>query len=780
MDQEQLAEIVKDIEEEKSLGKVAAVQVFRSLLNQPDLLSLSSANATDVGSADGYSKFNVNLPRPVLEAETLQLLTANIPLCTQNIPDTACAFWYYRLSLYSGKLPNINNLYWVRLLPSYYRQEFISEPTTFGFNQTFNGYTDVAAQLKLASAGDLAQENYTGLNNTVAVPPYYRIQYIKDEAKITYNSAINKFQFAGNQGLPLSDRDPQLIANTWAVGTAYAAGDKVKSPTYVQGEGYIVYYALSANTGQALPTYPREYNTYWSRAYGYEGVADYSPYTAYLVGRFVAYNNQLYRAVQNTFAITPGTDTTYWALVAGAVGEFPPTYQFLTTGYGDPNVAVLQGEGQRQWSPYALFEAGDNVFYNGVVYQALWQTLGTSWFPTTSSGARYTASTAYVPTDYVYYQGYYYVCILATTGHAPTGAAANNTWWAYWPQNSATFEPVPVPNTTDNAYSSTRLYVVGDWVYYSGKYYINVLSTKGNAPTGAYTNNTWWNFIEYDPAKTNYQAGTIVTYTGYSYVPFWKCVVSNSPAGSLSAGLDSRYGLNPYWVPCYWTTGTSSTLVPYTGLASISAALDMMDDYAGVTHYPFPEGIPPQPFSAEPRRLLNSILGFTWNGVFTPTMLNAIYNWVTITPSGTVSQLLNRVRPLPIYFQSATDAIRPVGLGYDPGSIQDTFTYTATGYANLVYTSVVNIYTTIVSGSTLDTQRNTNLIGTCSMNSGNLGIGFYENKIDGKLRVNNADIYSIGIELRDEAGDPYPLTNNAISSFTLKLTYKERPLENKE
>jgi hypothetical protein len=121
-----------------------------------------------------------------------------------------------------------------------------------------------------------------------------------------------------------------------------------------------------------------------------------------------------------------------------------------------------------------------------------------------------------------------------------------------------------------------------------------------------------------------------------------------------------------------------------------------------------------------------------------------------------------------------------VGAGLSTGSATAATTFTADGYGNLVYTNVVNIYTTIVGGSTLDTQRNTNLIGTCSMNAGNLGIGFAANFINTPLRVNNADIYSIGIELRDEAGDPYVLTNNAISSITLKITYKERPLENKE
>ena len=111
MDQEQLAEVVKEIEEEKALGRVAAVTVFKGPLNQPQLVSLSSANATATGSSFGYSQFNVDMPRPILEAETLQLLTANIPLCTQSIPDTACTFWYYRLDLYANTVPNTENLF---------------------------------------------------------------------------------------------------------------------------------------------------------------------------------------------------------------------------------------------------------------------------------------------------------------------------------------------------------------------------------------------------------------------------------------------------------------------------------------------------------------------------------------------------------------------------------------------------------------------------------------------------------------------------------------------
>ena len=167
---EALADVVKEIEEEKALGRISGVSVFRNMLNQPALMSVSSVNAQPQESGDGFSSFTIDLPRPLLSVKAMDMLTCNMPLFTQNIPDTACAFWYYRLSLYSGKYPNTNNLFFVRLLPSYYRPEFINEASTFGFNKTFDGYTDVATQLALACAGDLAQENYTGPFGTNTVP----------------------------------------------------------------------------------------------------------------------------------------------------------------------------------------------------------------------------------------------------------------------------------------------------------------------------------------------------------------------------------------------------------------------------------------------------------------------------------------------------------------------------------------------------------------------------------------------------------------------------------
>jgi hypothetical protein len=595
---------------------------------------------------------------------------------------------------------------------------------SFGFNQTFNGYTDLAAQLALACAGDLAQENYTSLDNTFsapyALPPYYRIQYMKDEAVITYNASINKFQFAGNQGLPLSDRDPQLVSDEWSAAESYIAGDRVKSPTYVQGEGFIVYYALQSSTNQALPVYPREYNTYWSRAYGFEGVANWTATTAYKVGQYVSQNDDLYQCILNAYNRSPSTNPSFWTPYS-AVPEFPPVYQYLVAGPTDPNVAFMQGTGQRKWSEYALFEAGDNVIHNGIVYNAFKQNLG--------------------------------------------------------------FEPFPVPNATDNLYSATRQYRVGDYAFVAGGaggYYINILDSKGVSPPSGAANNANWNFIVYDtqrplittpaqvpPKNQFYQVGDLVTYgTGYADIPFFRCKKAFPPADSLS-GESVRFGLNEFWEPCYWTTGTSSTLVPYVGLAAISAALDMVDDYSGVTHFPYPEGIPPQPFNPNPKRLLNSILGFTWNGRFNPDTLSVIYDPITVAGNTATSQLLNRIRPLPVYYQQG-----PPALGYDPTSTQDTFVFSANGYAVLVYSSIVNVYATIAGAKTLDTQRDTNLIGTMAVSAGNLGIAFAASFIDTPLDQYEGDIYNITFDFRDEYGEPYPFTNNAVVSMTFRMRYK--------
>jgi len=159
-------------------------------------------------------------------------------------------------------------------------------------------------------------------------------------------------------------------------------------------------------------------------------------------------------------------------------------------------------------------------------------------------------------------------------------------------------------------------------------------------------------------------------------------------------------------------------------------------------------------------------LGFTWNynGMITD---NTILNNLTekgVEYGGTTALFFNRVRPVPYYeFLELTDP---------PPAINSLCNkYTADGYCNLVYSSIISIYTIIVGTSSVDTQRNANLLAMVEMNCGNLGVAMASGFIDTKLTKIQTDIYSIYIELRDENGEPYYLTNNATSTFLLKLTY---------
>ena len=702
MDMNQLAEVVKEIEDEKALGRVAAVTVFKGLLNQPELVSLSSANATATGTSFGYSQFNVNMPRPILEAETLQLLAANIPLCTQSIPDTACTFWYYRFDDYANPVPTTENLFFVRLLPSYYKPEFFQKtPDFYGQNITFDGYTDVQTQLALSCTNDLAYNNLASAQAANELTNFYQMQYVPSDISVFYDSTQNRFQMRGrNTAAPLFS---YAAADTYASGTTYAAG------AFVSYDKVVYRSLLAGNIGNQPDASP----TFWAFVTN-KLVQSFVAWTPYQTGQYVVSGGVIYQA-----------NTNIWALSFNAMnGWVAPTnpyyYRYLVTGFADPNVVLNQGTGLRQWTPYALFEFGDLVQFEGVAYAATIQNKG--------------------------------------------------------------FLPFYIPNSTTNAYSASVSYAIGDYVYFDNRYYVNIKASTGIAPPGGYVNNANWKFIEWSPNTSTvyWKVGDLMTY--FSYVDrslfFYKCIRDNNANQFSPIDTGGVFDTNPYWIPSYWTPQATVANVPVIGLNAISSRFDMLDVFLnnGWLQFPFPVAIPGQPFNPAPRRLLNSILGFCWNGIFNPLAVSKVLtSGVNIPDGGTTIDLLNRIRPVPFYKSyGSAPALIDVSRNATIATI-----YTADGYGNLVYTNVIYIYTTIVYGSTLDTLRNTNLISTASINAGNLGVSFFANFLDTKLRVNKADIYSIGIELRDEVGELYPMTNNGISSFTLGLTYKDIVQENK-
>lgn len=161
-------------------------------------------------------------------------------------------------------------------------------------------------------------------------------------------------------------------------------------------------------------------------------------------------------------------------------------------------------------------------------------------------------------------------------------------------------------------------------------------------------------------------------------------------------------------------------------------------------------------------------LGFTWdgNGMVPNSKIND-YIDTGITFGSTIALYYNRFRPVPLYQPAPPETVLLE-------AIKSNFnTYTADGYCNMVYSSIINIYTTIIGTSSVDTQRNANLLATLEFNAPNLGVAMVNNFIDTKLTKLQPDIYSIYFELRDENGVEYYLTNNATTTLLLKLTYPE-------
>lgn len=610
--------------EELEQESVLKPRKFTSAVNQPNLIAVNSTNATPTTATNSFSTFTVNLPRPILQADTIQLINANIPQCVPNLPDTALVFWYYRLSEYSGTIPNPNNLYMVRLLPTNYKPEYIESPELYGFNKTFHTYDDVATQLALACNEDLGYYN-SQVYDTL-FDRNYVVPFLKGEITIPYNEPLNKFQFTG------TNATTQFAYKEYNGFTTYDELDVV----YV---GIFAYQSLqNGNTGNAV-TNP----TFWKRVY-VDIVAEWVATTPYFVNRYVAFNDELYVCRQNSLNNDPSISPAFWELITES-GQV--NYHYFSTGYNDPNVAVLQSTGNQQWNPFGLFEEDAVVEYEGSVWYAIYQNKGIEPFSITSSVA----------------------------------------------------------------WDNTTLFRKGRVVLSGGLYYI----------------------------------------------------ASQDNTNQLPSAFSS------FWTQQAWTP--SGVLPNVVGLYSTTSAVDMVENLVGGgVLVPFPVGIAGQPFNQTPKRILNSILGFTFNGVFTPEILSNIPkgNFISVIALEN-AELYNRLRPIPPYIVAQA----PPPLLTLNSTSTSSQTYTADGYANLVYSSIISIYATAVGGSTLDTQENTNLIAQGTMNCGNLGVSFFAPYVETPLLIGGEDIYTLSFTLKDECNDDYILTNNAVVSLVLKVTYKK-------
>jgi hypothetical protein len=135
------------------------------------------------------------------------------------------------------------------------------------------------------------------------------------------------------------------------------------------------------------------------------------------------------------------------------------------------------------------------------------------------------------------------------------------------------------------------------------------------------------------------------------------------------------------------------------------------------------------------------------------------FNWAAYPVR--LSDLQNMIRPHPsLYGQALTS-----------GRDYTSFDLSAPGYADLVNTACIHIYTDITGGSTVDSIVNKALLGSVPMNTTALGVGFHSLPLNNPLTKIPTQINEIYIEMRNDTGQPFLIGNNAVVSLELILTY---------
>jgi hypothetical protein len=779
---ERLDEVVQEIIDEQSLERVSAVKVFRSMLNQPNLVAISSADGIQEGanntplSQASYHTFTCNLPRPCLDVDSIQLVASNIPQANSNIPNTACTFWYYKLSQYSGSTPNINNLYYCRLLPSFYKEELVSDATSYGWNRTFKNYRDLETELTKIGQADLCFSNWLEADGDLDPPPAI-VPFIPGDVSLVFNTppynawsgAITYFidmnvTYNGNSyrslqngnlnhspteansvwwGLrtPLPMNKFQLIGNNtfttptyvvWADDVTYAKNNTI---TY-DGKSY-----KSLQNGNLNHLPDEESSIWWVRSFN-DTIATWDINTNYQLGRYVTLDDTIYQATYPNASQSPSG-----------------VYTWLSTITYTQFQVVLNPLNSTQ---YTYVNQIPKVNRRPDLYPVDWIL------------TEYSAVQIYPAGFICKYSGDYYVALQNTSGQQPD---TNPLFWeeiVFWTE---------VPDNSDNCWNrylvtgyqdpnvllaqgeefqytwnEFNLYEIGERVKYGELTYEAVTQNVGTPP------------IEYWSPTKSYVLGDQVLLDQY-----YQCI--------LQPNVNQQPDEFPnYWVAIRTEWKFTSSPLPSSGLGYLTSVYDFYTNLAqGNEFFTFPQQIGGQPFVANPKRLLNSILGFTWNGIFSwtiPPFPLDIYTSTTYTTSKPNVQLINRLRPIP-YYQLTQNVGVGLGSVFDPVAV-NTSTFTADAYACLVYSSIVSVYTTIAGASSLDTSRNTNLLAITPMNAGNLGVAFSNPYIDNPLNKIAGDIYSIYIELRDEFGEPYLLSNNAVVTMMLKVRYVEenKPREN--
>jgi len=210
-----------------------------SRVNQPERVTLRSDDDDTNANNQNFFQFSVNLPTPVLNPKSADIIRATIPNAQINIPDYQLMFWYYVLDT-ETETPTITQLRCVRLYPSYWKEP--DSYATFERNRYYLDPSDLVASLNLAAANDdLTYNPFWGSGTDIT---------------FAYDSTTKKISFEGLDGAkyyaPAGYNDPAvrsaLLSNTITFPTY--RGDGTTGAGVVQP--YAIGYTLNLKCGFAL------------------------------------------------------------------------------------------------------------------------------------------------------------------------------------------------------------------------------------------------------------------------------------------------------------------------------------------------------------------------------------------------------------------------------------------------------------------------------------------------------------------------------------------------
>lgn len=93
------------------------------------------------------------------------------------------------------------------------------------------------------------------------------------------------------------------------------------------------------------------------------------------------------------------------------------------------------------------------------------------------------------------------------------------------------------------------------------------------------------------------------------------------------------------------------------------------------------------------------------------------------------------------------------------------------GFANLVYTQNIYLYSSIVAGSSSTSTNRQNLLGIVDMAVPPLGVSLFDAQTIQYLDSHVREIFEIDVEMRDDNDQPYNLPDNSVVNVELSFYY---------